>query len=148
MTTYITKPLSSNYKLRSKNLFSRTFPAKSITSDFEPSWNCRNREESLAILDLNGSFIGFVIASYNRSTGESKYIDYIALDANVRGKGIGTNLLKNIVNSTLSDRGSVHLYPESPDRVSWYARNGFFPTYDGYYVCHSYSTRSHCSLDS
>lgn len=146
MANYISKPLSEEYHSVSLRLFLVSFPNLTKENDFEPSWRSRNHDDSRAIFNLKGQFIGFIIASYNRATGGSMYIDYIALDPSVRGQGIGSHLLKEIVKTILDKRGSVHLYPESADRVGFYARCGFVPTHDGYYVVHSYSTRSRLAI--
>jgi ribosomal protein S18 acetylase RimI-like enzyme len=85
--------------------------------------------------------IGFVIASYHRSSATSLYIDYFALSPEVRGSGLGTKFLLELVTECFDSGGSIHLYPERQELVSWYERNGFRKTHGGYYVFHSYSTR-------
>ena len=89
-----------------------------------------------------GGLIGFVIASYHTSSGQSLYIDYFALNPEYRGYGIGTNFLLQLVTNAFDSNGSIHLYPEREDLVPWYERNGFRKTHGGYYVFHSYKTRA------
>jgi ribosomal protein S18 acetylase RimI-like enzyme len=91
---------------------------------------------------VDGILIGFVIASYHSSSGDSMYIDYFALKPEYRGSGIGTNFLLQLVTDAFDSNGSVHLYPEREELVAWYERNGFRKTHGGYYVFHSYKTRA------
>ena len=132
------RPLSKENYRDAKNLFKRTF--KIPYADFIVSWNERSTPDSFSIFYEN-RFIGFVIASYHRSSGSNMYIDYIALDPEYRGNGIGSTLLRMLVEKCYRENRSVHLYPERKDILSWYARHGFNQTINGHYVFHSYSTR-------
>lgn len=134
------KQLTSGYKTQSRDLYIKTFPRFPL-DDFETSWKYRSKNHSFAILDNNGKFIGFCILSFHSFNGTNLYIDYIALKDECRGSGLGTILLKKLVSDAFHKNSSIHLYPENEALVSWYTRNGFYPTYDGYYNFHSYNTR-------
>jgi ribosomal protein S18 acetylase RimI-like enzyme len=141
-----------------EELFEMTFP-KIPLEDLFVSWEFRSRENSIGIFCTEGTgaegteakgtgakgtgaLIGFVIASYHRSSGQSLYIDYFALNPEYRGYGIGTNFLLQVVTHAFDSNGSIHLYPEREELVPWYERNGFRKTHGGYYVFHSYKTRA------
>jgi ribosomal protein S18 acetylase RimI-like enzyme len=123
-----------------EKLFVVTFP-HTPEGDFLISWEFRSKENSMGIFNAEG-LVGFVIASYHRSSGTSLYIDYFALKPEYRGSGIGTNFLLQLVTDAFDSNSSIHLYPERNELVPWYERNGFRNTHGGYYVFHSYKTRA------
>jgi ribosomal protein S18 acetylase RimI-like enzyme len=145
-----------------EQLFELTFP-KIPLEDLFISWEYRSRENSFGIFCTEGTgtegtgtegteakgtggLIGFVIASYHTSSGQSLYIDYFALNPEYRGYGIGTNFLLQLVTNAFDSNGSIHLYPEREVLVPWYERNGFRKTHGGYYVFHSYKTRAQTKI--
>lgn len=134
------KPLTQENFPAVEELFATTFPSTPL-EDFLLSWNARSVKHSIGMFK-GLELIGFVIASYHRSSGTSMYIDYFALRPEFRGSGLGTNFLLELVTECFDSRGSVHLYPERKELVSWYERNGFRKTHGGYYVFHSYTTRA------
>jgi ribosomal protein S18 acetylase RimI-like enzyme len=123
-----------------EELFRATFP-RTPHDDFLISWEFRSDNSSMGIFNED-NLIGFVICSYHRSSGHSLYIDYFALKSEYRGSGIGTKFLLQLVTEAYDSNGSIHLYPERDNLISWYERNGFRKTHGGYYVFHSYNTRS------
>ena len=114
--------------------------------DFLISWAERSKKDSMGLFD-NG-LIGFCIASYHRSSGNSMYIDYFALKPEYRGSGLGTKFLLELVTDAFDNNGSIHLYPEREELIPWYERNGFRKTHGGYYVFHSYMTRAQSKVHS
>jgi ribosomal protein S18 acetylase RimI-like enzyme len=112
-----------------------------IEGDLLISWAERSKKDSMGLFDKE-VLIGFCIASYHRSSGDSMYIDYFALKPEYRGSGLGTNFLLELVTDTFDRNGSIHLYPEREELIPWYERNGFRKTHGGYYVFHSYMTRA------
>jgi ribosomal protein S18 acetylase RimI-like enzyme len=128
-------------------IFSRSFSFP--VGDLYISWSQRSKKDSVGVWTSTASasssapkLIGFMIASFHSSTGESMYVDYFAIDPEYRGSGLGTKLLLDLVTESYDKRGSVHVYPERDDIVPWYERNGFRRTRGGYYVFHSYDTRA------
>ena len=122
-----------------EGIFSRSFSFP--VGDLYISWSQRSKKDSVGVWK-NNTLIGFMIASFHSSTGESMYVDYFAIDPEYRGSGLGTKLLLDLVTECYDKRGSVHVYPERDDIVPWYERNGFRRTRGGYYVFHSYDTRA------
>jgi len=110
-------------------------------SSLNISWHNRSKEESYGFF-LEGLLIGFIITSYHVKNKQNLYVDYIAFDRQYRGKGIGTAILKEMLQEFKQLGRSVHLYPEREDLWPWYERLGFQKTYDGYMNFHSYATRS------
>ena len=125
-----------------ESLFRRSFSFP--VGDLYISWSQRSKKDSIGIwsADNGAKLIGFMIASFHSSTGNSMYIDYFAIDPEYRGSGLGTKLLLDLVTECYDTRGSLHLYPERDEIVPWYERNGFSRTRGGYYVFHSYDTRA------
>ena len=123
--------------------------------DLHISWSGRSKKDSIGIFlraesstaesstaeSSEEKLIGFMIASFSKSSGKSMYVDYVAIAKEYRGSGLGTKLLLDLVTECYDMRGSLHLYPERDDIVPWYERNGFRETRGGYYVFHSYNTR-------
>lgn len=105
--------------------------------DLEISWNYRSKPNSFGF--WQGKMVGFVLGSYHRRSGESLYIDYLALDESIRGKGLGTEIIQTFLSKF---EGSVHLFPVSDTIAGWYLRNGFKESNKGYYVYHTYDLRS------
>ncbi len=136
----LTRPLTRADFSEVESLFILTFPEIPV-GDLLLSWEFRSRDRSLGIF-VADILIGFVIASYHRSSGSSLYIDYFALHPEFRGDGLGTKFLLELVTECFDSNGSVHLYPAKRDLVPWYERNGFRKTHGGYYVFHSYTTRA------
>jgi ribosomal protein S18 acetylase RimI-like enzyme len=135
-----TVPLYDKYKSSVEFLWKATWPERLVT-DFEISWKNRDTSTSCAILDKR-RFLGFVISSKHKANRGNLYIDYIALKEECKGKGLGSRILRDYVVTAYKNGGSVHLWPEKSELVGWYTRQGFSPSYDGYYNFHSYKTRN------
>ena len=141
------RPLQKGDYSAVRALFVETFTMP--LGDLHISWSGRSKKDSIGIFlradSTAGSeaeaLIGFMIASFSRSSGTSMYVDYFAIAKEYRGSGLGTKLLLDLVTECYDMRGSLHLYPERDDIVPWYERNGFRETRGGYYVFHSYNTR-------
>jgi ribosomal protein S18 acetylase RimI-like enzyme len=106
----------------------------------ETSWIERSHPDSFGFFSKD-KMIGFVIASYHNHNGSNLYIDYLALEPEFRGNGVGSALLRRLVEKCYRKGGSIHLYPEREELHDWYKRNGFYESSRNYYVFHSYSTR-------
>ena len=129
--------LASKDKELVASLFRKCFPAYSL-EDMKLSWKYRSHKDSFGFWQ-GDNFVGFAIGSYHSRSGSSLYIDYFALDDTIRGKGVGTEIIKTFLENF---EGSVHLYPISEAIARWYGRNGFRKSNKGYYVFHTYGTRS------
>ena len=130
------KPLKEAHLEKVGDLFKNSFPDLPF-EDLGISWASRSHGDSMGF--WHGSkLIGFAIMSYHKSSRNSMYIDYFALDKEVRGNGLGTQILKAFLKEL---QGSVHLYPLNDEIASWYKRNGFKQSCKGYYVYHTYNLR-------
>lgn len=124
-----------------KILFRKAFSSDMYPyEDLETSWIERSKPDSLGFFEKD-KLAGFVIASYHVQNKSNMYIDYLALDPEFRGSGLGSDLLKRLLENCYKKNGSVHLYPERPELLNWYTRHGFSKTHKNYYVFHSYNTR-------
>lgn len=124
-----------------KILFRKAFDEETYTEeDLEISWIERSIPNSFGFFH-DQRIIGFAITSFHRKNGSNMYIDYLALDPEFRGNGVGSVLLKKLLERCYMNNGSVHLYPERPELLNWYTRHGFCKTNKNYYVFHSYNTR-------
>ena len=126
-----------------KSIYRDTFDRNEFhISHLNTSWFNRCQEESYGFFLPNKTLIGFIITSYHVQNKGNLYVDYIAFDKAYRGQGLGTAILKDMLNEFKKLNRSVHLYPERPDLWSWYERLGFQMTHDGFMNFHSYETRS------
>jgi ribosomal protein S18 acetylase RimI-like enzyme len=124
-----------------KVLFRKAFAEEIYPyEDLDQSWIERSKPDSFGFF-YQGNLIGFVIASYHVRNKSNMYIDYLALDPEFRGNGIGSFLLKLLIGKCYKKNGSMHLYPEREELLSWYTRHGFCETSKNYFVFHSYGTR-------
>ena len=137
-----TRILSQDDFPRVEELFRECFPQFDI-KDLNVTWEYRSRNDCLGILDETGQrIIGFILASYHAKNHENMYIDYIAFEPAARGKGLGTKLLRDILQTKFQQRSSVHLSPANDALVDWYVKHGFNKSTERYYVFHSYGTRN------
>jgi GNAT superfamily N-acetyltransferase len=130
-------------------IFKKSFTEDICTvKDFINSWECRSKEHSRIFYINEGCIfpvkktIGFVICTFYERNGDSMYMNYFALAPEVRGTGIGTSILKDILKKCYDENGSIHLCPAKEDLEAWYERNGFRWSNKNYYVFHSYGTRA------
>lgn len=124
-----------------KVIFRKAFdPELYPDEDLNISWIERSDPDSYGFF-YKDRMIGFAIASYHIKSGSNMYVDYIALDPEYRGNGLGSTLLCKLIEKCYKRNGSIHLYPEREELLDWYMRHGFRKTNNGYYVFHSYNTR-------
>ena len=134
------KCLCQKDKVAVAQMYKKTFPEIPL-EDLDISWDYRSRPDSYGFWD--GDFLaGFVIASFHSRSGGSMYIDFFSLDEAYRGNGLGTQLVQEFLHGLVEKNGSIHLFPRNEVVAKWYMRNGFRESTNGYYVCHSYPTRS------
>ena len=129
--------LTEKNKSAVREIYASSFPDLPL-EDLEISWEYRSKEHSTGFW-YKSKLIGFAIASYHTRSGGSLYIDYFAIHNDYRGNGIGSEIIKGFL-STIE--GSVHLFPINESLVQWYERNGFTESNKGYYVYHTYPTRT------
>ena len=139
----IIKELTDNDYRAAKGIYREFFDREKFKlHHINCSWVNRSKPDSYGFFTPDNTLIGFVIASFHTRNGNNMYIDYIALDKNYRGKGMGSLLLKTLVKECYKNRQAVHLYPERPELEDWYQRHGFNESYDGVFNFHYYETRN------
>ena len=83
-------------------------------SYFTDLWKSRDSAKSIGEWS-NGVFLGAAIVSRNK-------LEYIFVDTNHHGTGIGTRLLSKIIELC----PNIYLNPiDDPNLIRWYERNGF-----------------------
>jgi N-acetylglutamate synthase-like GNAT family acetyltransferase len=123
-----------------KGIFSTAF-AKSYNRDtIIRAWRGRNKEVSFAFYDTDlKKVIGF--AMMHRSTDTMMYLSYIGMAEDVRGKGLGTKMMKSLLKYAVKQGCSMTLVPFS-SVVPWYESLGFSKTCDKFVlVFHNHGTR-------
>lgn len=134
------KPLQALDYVPVKRLFQKTFSV-SEDKNFVAAWRYRDKDASFGLWD-RGALLGAAVV---RGT----CLEYIFLDPICRGGGLGTTLLKAV----LERIPAIHLTPVNDPRViRWYESQGFrkvsHPNIDGQpiYLHHAYNLRSHSTL--
>lgn len=100
--------------------------------DFEEVWNSRVEETCGYFID--SKLIAFAIIIERKKI---KYLHFFGVTAGLRGKGIGTKILKHILEKV----PSIYLWPMSSRLTKWYEAHGFHHSSSGYYNYHKYGTR-------
>ena len=113
-----------------KRIYGEAFDmTRNSMNDLDVSWDNRSRENSYGIFTQDG-LAGFVISSFHRKSGSNMYIDYIAVDINMRGQRYGTQLLHHLIDKCSREHRAMHLFPDSFELAAWYKTFGFYETVD------------------
>ena len=123
-----------------KGIFSTAFAKNYDRDTIISAWKGRNKHSSFAFYDTDlKKVIGF--AMMHRSNDTMFYLSYIGMSEDVRGKGIGTNIMKGLLKWAANQGCSMSLVPLS-GVIPWYESLGFSKTYDKLVlVFHKYGTR-------
>ena len=134
------RPLQALDYVPVKRLFQATFSV-SEDKNFVAAWRYRDKEASFGLWDRD-ALLGATIV---RGT----CLEYIFLDSACRGGGLGTTLLKAV----LERIPAIHLTPVNDPRViRWYESLGFRRVSHNsaddqpIYLHHAYNLRSHSTL--
>lgn len=100
--------------------------------DFVNVWH-RRVKESCGYF-INYKLVAFAIVIEKQ---EIKYLYFFGVTETLRGKGIGTKVLKHILERV----SSIYLWPISTRLTQWYEAHGFHHSSSGYYNYHKYGTR-------
>ncbi len=136
------KQLKSEDFKYAREIFSECFIKKGQSlSDFGFSWRVRCRD-SLGFYTREGDMVGFCLVQ--RVIGSSnRYISYFAVREEWRNKGGGVKMLTEMKRKSDENRFSVYLYSLRSEKLrSWYLKNGFNRSSQGYFNYHFYDTRS------
>jgi GNAT superfamily N-acetyltransferase len=107
-----------------------------LNKDFAYSWRNRSRPESIGLFDED-NLLGFAIVSFHKRNYGNRYVDYIAVHSNYRGRGYGDILMNRLLRAAQTARRGIHLYPLK-HVVPWYKKHGFYWTTDEYMNRHWY----------
>ena len=116
-------------------------------TNFHNSWRARERVRSVGLFTQEGDLLGFTLVSAN-------ILNYILVERDEQGKGLGSVLLQYILQITIKRRKSLSLTPvNAPRLIQWYKSHGFKEELEAesnvpgvlFRVLnfHSYSTRAH-----
>jgi GNAT superfamily N-acetyltransferase len=123
-----------------KGIFSTAF-AKSYTREtIIRAWRGRSKYTSFAFYDTDlKKVIGFALM--HRTSDTMLYLSYLGMSEDVRGKGVGTKMMKRLLKYAAKEGCSMTLVPFS-GVVPWYEGLGFSRTCDKFnFVFHQYGTR-------
>jgi len=123
-----------------KGIFSTAFANNYSRETIIRAWRNRSKETSFAFYDTDlKKVIGF--AMMHRSADTELYLSYMGMSEDMRGKGIGTKMMKRLLKYAAKEGCSMTLIPFS-GVIQWYEALGFSKTCDKFnYVFHQYGTR-------
>ena len=123
-----------------KGIFSTAFANNYSRETIIRAWANRSKETSFAFYDTDlKRVIGF--AMMHRTTNTMLYLSYMGISEDVRGKGIGTKMMKRLLKYAATEGCSMTLIPFS-GVIKWYESLGFSRTCDKFnFVFHQYGTR-------
>ncbi len=147
MPPYVGRLRAQHYK-SVRDIFCDAFHTEGLkTSDLGISW--RNKAYALGVFSWNGDLLGFVITSFHKRSGGSRYIDYLAIHSAYRGQNLGNKLLKFVRRISYIEKKSLHLWPLNNKKlIDWYKSHGFYHSNGTYYTSHTYETRSQAPFQS
>ena len=123
-----------------KGIFSTAFANNYSRETIIRAWKGRNKESSFAFYDTDlKRVIGF--AMMHRTSDTMLYLSYMGMAEDLRGKGLGTKMMKRLLKYAAKEGCSMSLVPFSRV-VPWYEGLGFSRTCDKFnFVFHQYGTR-------
>ena len=126
----------SQYRM-AKSIFGNAFSDTSFTrADMKQAWLKCDMDQSFA-LHYNSIMIGFVLI---QTDPRCHYISYIAIDNEWKGNGLGTTLMKHVMEKALSEGKSLEVVPLL-ETIQWYKNLGFKQLRNHLYVFHRHGTR-------
>jgi N-acetylglutamate synthase-like GNAT family acetyltransferase len=123
-----------------KGIFSTAFADNYTRETIIRAWAKRSKSTSFAFYDTDGEkVIGF--AMMHRTSETMMYLSYLGIAEDLRGKGIGTKMMKRLLKYAAKEGCSMTLVPFS-GVIPWYEGLGFSRTCDKFnFVFHQYGTR-------
>jgi ribosomal protein S18 acetylase RimI-like enzyme len=142
MQTVIRNLTVQDYK-SAKDIFHDAFDCHDLpVKDFGDSWRDRSVPDSYGMFSTDGDLLGIAIVSFHKKNGTNRYLDYLAVHSAFRGKDLGSQLLRYIIDICKEAGTGIHLYPVANPRIkAWYKSHGFRETSGGYMNQHFYPTR-------
>lgn len=104
-------------------IFKSVFEHKYIT-EFHISWKSRNPRLSFGIVDEQRILIGFLLTKTIQE--KHQQIEFIGVSPLIQQGGIGTHLLRRVLEDAELNRYRVTLIPVNDERIiGWYVKHGF-----------------------
>jgi ribosomal protein S18 acetylase RimI-like enzyme len=104
-------------------IFKSVFEHKYIT-EFHVAWNARNPSLSFGIFDEQRILVGFLLTKEIQD--KHQQIEFIGVSPLIQKGGIGTHLLRKVLDVSHERQFKVTLIPVNDDRiVGWYKKHGF-----------------------
>lgn len=104
-------------------IFHNVFEHKYI-KEFHVAWESRNPELSFGLFDEQRILIGFLLTKQIQQNHQQ--IEFIGVSPRVQKGGIGTHLLRAILDKSKTNHYMVTLIPVNDDRIiGWYKKHGF-----------------------
>lgn len=104
-------------------IFHSVFEHKYIT-EFYDVWNSRNPPLSFGLFDDQRTLIGFLLTKQITQTHQQ--IEFIGVSPFVQKGGVGTLLLRTILDDSKKQQYMVTLIPVNDERIiGWYKKHGF-----------------------
>jgi ribosomal protein S18 acetylase RimI-like enzyme len=104
-------------------IFKSVFEHKYIT-EFKDAWSSRNPRLSFGIFDEQRILIGFLLTKEIRNNHQQ--IEFIGVSPWVQKGGVGTLLLRKILDDSHKQQYAVTLIPVNNEKIiSWYKKHGF-----------------------
>lgn len=126
----------SDYRM-AKSIFGNAFSDTFFTrADMKQAWLKCNMDHSFALYS-NDIMVGFVLIQMDP---RCHYISYIAIDTEWTGRGLGTALMKHVMEKALSEGKSLEVVPLL-ETIQWYKSLGFKQLRNHLYVFHRHGTR-------
>ena len=104
-------------------IFHNVFEHKYIT-EFQVAWNARNPSLSFGLFDEQRILIGFLLTKQIKE--HHQQIEFIGVSPWVQKGGIGTLLLRKILDDSTKHQYAVTLIPVHDEKIiGWYKKHGF-----------------------
>lgn len=129
------RPLTQEHYSDVCKIYENTFDTQKFPLiEFKEVWDKRVEETCGYFMD--SKLVAFALITEKRNI---KYLYFFATAPTLRGQGIGTRMLKHILEKV----PSIYLWPISTRVTKWYEAHGFHHSSSGYYNFHKYGTRLH-----
>jgi len=108
------------------DIFTAVFPAK-YGDEFMDAWMDRNPNLSYGMFGPDGSLHGFILTTQTKSyASHTQKIEFLGVNPSCQKGGIGTQLLKLILDYCLRTNSRATLIPVNDPRIiHWYNKHGF-----------------------
>lgn len=112
-----------------KDIYDLVFPP-SMNKDLHTAWRWRLDDLCLGSFTSQGDLVGFILCDVGGYRFESIYVNFIAVHPDFQQYGIGSTLIKSILQKAINERKSVSLTPVPVKYIqSWYSKHGFYITH-------------------